>query len=110
MPIRVQRQRSKGWKKPPQTVYVGRGSAWGNPFVVGKDGTAQECITKYLDYLLPYRHIGKNSDMDKLLFSQMHYESIRRELRGKNLMCWCKLDQPCHADALLEIANSKADL
>jgi len=27
------------------------------------------------------------------------------ELRGKNLACWCALDQPCHADVLLELAN-----
>lgn len=29
------------------------------------------------------------------------------ELRGKDLACWCPLDQPCHADVLLEIANVK---
>jgi len=32
-------------------------------------------------------------------------ERIKAELRGKNLACWCRLDQPCHADVLLEIAN-----
>lgn len=32
-------------------------------------------------------------------------EEIRDELRGKNLACWCPLDQPCHADVLLELAN-----
>ncbi len=32
-------------------------------------------------------------------------EQVRRELRSKNLACWCPLDQPCHADVLLEIAN-----
>ena len=29
-----------------------------------------------------------------------------RELRGKDLACWCPLDKPCHADVLLEIANA----
>jgi Domain of unknown function (DUF4326) len=33
-------------------------------------------------------------------------EEAKRELRGKNLACWCPLNQPCHADVLLEIANS----
>lgn len=33
-------------------------------------------------------------------------EAIRRELRGYNLACWCKLDTPCHADVLIELANS----
>lgn len=32
-------------------------------------------------------------------------EQIRRELAGKDLACWCPLDQPCHADVLLELAN-----
>ena len=32
-------------------------------------------------------------------------DRIRSELRGKNLACWCPLDQPCHADVLLELAN-----
>jgi hypothetical protein len=27
------------------------------------------------------------------------------ELRGHDLACWCKLDEPCHADVLLELAN-----
>lgn len=30
---------------------------------------------------------------------------IRILLGGQNLACWCPLDQPCHADVLLEIAN-----
>jgi len=30
---------------------------------------------------------------------------VQRELRGKDLACWCPLDQPCHADILLEVAN-----
>lgn len=31
-------------------------------------------------------------------------QNVRAELRGKDLACWCPLDQPCHADVLLEIA------
>jgi hypothetical protein len=31
----------------------------------------------------------------------------RRDLKGKNLACWCPLDQPCHADILLRIANAE---
>ena len=33
---------------------------------------------------------------------------IRRELSGRDLACWCPVDQPCHADVLLELANSEA--
>jgi hypothetical protein len=34
---------------------------------------------------------------------------IRLELRGVNLVCWCPLDQPCHADVLIKIANGVGD-
>src|SRR5712664_3238190 len=33
-PIRIQRKRSRGWTMPPNTVYVGRPTIWGNPFRV----------------------------------------------------------------------------
>lgn len=33
--------------KEPYDVYIGRGSPWGNPFVIGKDGDRKECIDKY---------------------------------------------------------------
>jgi hypothetical protein len=81
-PQRIQRKRMKGWKMPPNTVYVGRPSKWGNPFK-----TADE-----------YR---------RYLRSDHHWQLPAIEtLRGKNLACWCPLDQPCHADVLLEIANA----
>lgn len=72
---------------PPNTVKVSRPGKWGNPFKVGKDGTANECVSKYKSNI-------------RLLTN-----AIVQELRGKNLACWCRLDQPCHADVLLEIAN-----
>lgn len=33
-------------------------------------------------------------------------ETIVAELKGKDLACWCRLDQKCHADILLELANA----
>lgn len=41
-------------------------------------------------------------------FLTVAVDDIRRELAGKDLACWCRLDQPCHADVLLEIANGGA--
>jgi hypothetical protein len=72
----------------PGSVYVGRPTKWGNPFVIGKDGTREEVIAKYREYALA-------KGLDKL---------AREELRGKNLSCWCA-PLPCHADVLLEWAN-----
>ena len=92
MPKRVQRKRTKGWKTPEGAVYVGRPTKWGNPFSIyecgGGDygrGAAIAC----------FRH--NLTDAQK--------EAARAELRGKDLMCWCPLNKPCHADVLLEIAN-----
>ena len=89
MPERIQRKRTKGWKMPPNTVSVTRPGRYGNPFRVGRDGTAQECVDKFREEM---------PDFAKLAY--------RQELRGKNLACFCDLDQPCHADVLLEIANT----
>ena len=106
MPVRIQRKRTKGWKMPENTVCVDRTSRWGNPFKVGIDGDAKECVRKYAESLTPYRHYGQNSSMDKLCLSLANIEWIEG-LRGKNLACWCPLNQPCHADILLEIANGQ---
>ena len=88
-PRRIQRRRVKGWRMPPNTVYVGRPSKWGNPFRRREVGM--------YEVALRYQRLRKISKAD-----------VRRELRGKNLACWCPLDQPCHADVLLEIANGPA--
>lgn len=89
MPKRIQRKRTKGWRMPKNTVYVGRPTKWGNMYKVGRDGTANECVLKYKWWL----------DFTKRIENM-------EELRGKDLACWCPLNQPCHADVLLEIANS----
>lgn len=106
MPKRIQRKRTKGWRMPEGAVYVGRPSRWGNPFVVGKDGDADRCVHKYVNWLLPYRHFGETATMEHFCISQANLERIQRELKGKDLACFCPLDQPCHANVLLELANA----
>lgn len=114
-PQRIQRKRTKGWKMPPNTVYVGRPTLYGNPFQVGhyvklnwrgfayligyvkpkghgfkRMNTVEDCVNTYREYM--------NESAPKCRDAAM--------LRGKDLACWCPLDQPCHADVLLEIANA----
>jgi hypothetical protein len=89
MPVRVQQRRTKGWRKPPGAVSVVRGTRWGNPFEIGRDGTRVEVVAKYRARLLRTPE----------LLARLP------ELRGKDLMCWCPLDAVCHADVLLELAN-----
>jgi Domain of unknown function (DUF4326) len=88
-PIRIQRKRSKGWKMPENTIYVGRPTKWGNQFNVTKTQSLDIVIERYRWWA-------------ETLRSQMNLD----ELRGKNLACWCPLNQPCHADVLLELANA----
>ncbi len=73
---------------PPDAIYVGRPSKWGNPYKVGRDGERAEVIALYRHYLL-------RSELDV------------NELRGKDLVCWCS-PLSCHADVLLEEANRDA--
>lgn len=76
-------------KKEPYDVYIGRPSKWGNPFVVGKDGTREEVIEKYKQWVLTQQH----------LIDSLH------ELKGKILGCWC-YPQACHGDVLIELVNN----
>lgn len=91
-PQRIQLKRTKGWRMPPNTVKVTRPGKWGNPWRVWKDANAAECVAKY-------RHLIANN-----IWSFPIKQNIQDELRGKNLACWRKPGEPCHADVLLEIA------
>lgn len=94
-PKRIQRKRTRGWRMPKDTVYVGRPSKWGNPFWIGNQHgltTIEQCIAAY--------------EIATAVKIEQGWLDIS-ELRGKNLACWCQLDKPCHADVLLELANEK---
>lgn len=103
-PQRIQRKRTKGWKMPQNTVYVGRPTYYGNPFAVGEDGDARECVNAYAEYL--YCPLPNHPSRDRFPAHQLIMRHlIRQNLRGKNLACWCRKDSPCHADILLQFAN-----
>ena len=91
-PVRLQRSRKHKQISPNglPIVYVGRPSKWGNPFkVVGEDAIAC-CLEKYKEYILHEHDLGIKNIAD---------------LIGKNLSCWCAIDQLCHADILLELVK-----
>ncbi len=97
MPERIRLSRARGWRKPENTVVVSRPSRWGNPYAIGKAAsggmTREEAVIRFRADLLAGR----------LPFDA---DTVKAELRGKNLGCWCSLDGPCHGDVLLEVANS----
>lgn len=69
-------------------VYIGRGSKWGNPYIIGVSGTRKECIEQYKKYLLARPDLLEDLP----------------ELVGKRLGCHCK-PMNCHGDILLELLN-----
>lgn len=77
-------------RQPADAVYVGRPTKWGNPFVIGADFDRQSAIDSYRGWLEIHPEL---------------IEAARIELRGRDLVCWCA-PQACHADVLLEVANS----
>jgi hypothetical protein len=76
-------------KKSKYHVYIGRGSKWGNPFVIGKDGTREEVIAKYEGYIK----------------TQPHLMAALPELKNKILGCWCA-PKACHGDVLIKLCAS----
>ena len=95
MPVRIQLRRTKGWRLPAGAVIVSRPTKWGNPYPVGSADLNGMPMS-------PERAIERYRFA--LLENEMHDE-IEAELRGKDLACWCKPGDACHADVLLEIAN-----
>lgn len=68
-------------------MYIGRGSPWGNPYVIGKDGNRTEVIARYRKYAV------------MMLSENPHWLN---RLRGKDLVCFCA-PLACHGDVLLEM-------
>jgi len=99
LPKRIQRKRTKGWRMPSNTVYVGRPTKWGNPYIIKQPKVPGG------DLMIPMKPI-EAVVMFKKDLTKGDKKAIKTELRGKNLACFCPLDQPCHADVLLKIANS----
>lgn len=107
MPRRIQRRRTKGWRMPEGAVYVGRPTKWANPWTIhgareagylGSDEAVRSlCVHMF------------SQAMNRGLPAVSRIAANLAELRGKDLACWCPLDQPCHADVLLELANAEED-
>ena len=115
-PIRIQLSRKKGWRMPPNTISVARPGGWGNPFRVVRDQGKWWCMLNREEGI-PFTnreaavrqaiqcYRERNIDGPDKIWNGVFRDSAIEELRGKNLACFCPLDQSCHADILIEIAN-----
>ena len=131
MAERIQRQRKPGWRMPEGAVYVGRPSRWGNPFsefhgrTIGPEwGIVREwplmrgvCRVDDEQLALYSTHVPSEGAVQAAVDCYRSLAEVRMRdqpavaerwlapLVGRDLACWCPLDQPCHADVLLELAN-----
>lgn len=68
-----------------------RPGKWGNPTKVGPGETPHFAVACFRDHLRSLPELVAKA---------------RRELAGKNLACFCRLDQECHCDVWLEVLAS----
>lgn len=134
MPERIQRKRNKGWRMPPNTLYVGRPTIWGNPFYVRNFGSVawyvffenkivftcykeieafQEAVRlyeKWFDGSVVEVGTELHGFRNKYGWKGFQLAQVAgRLLHGKDyLACWCSLEKPCHVDVLLRIANQES--
>ena len=80
-------------KKSPYDVYIGRPGKWGNPWVIGVDGTREEVIARYAGWILTQPD----------LMNSLH------ELKDKVLGCWCS-PKYCHGDILKKLVEEIKDV
>jgi hypothetical protein len=77
---------------PENSIYVGRPSRWGNPFRITTPNGRDKVLTEFREYA-ERRYLANPKWVDALI--------------DKNLVCWCALTEPCHADFLLELAQRR---
>src|ERR1700749_1257758 len=76
-----------------KAVTAARPGRWGNPFVVGCDGTQSDCVARYCAWLA----LPGQAELPR---------ATRPTLCGSNFACWCASGAPCHGDILLALVNS----
>jgi hypothetical protein len=74
---------------PKGSIYIGRGSFYGNEFIIGVHGNRDQCCDMYEEAKL------QDPEFIKI---------IKKNLKGKDLICYCKPSR-CHGDFLLRVAN-----
>lgn len=89
---RVQRSRRAGYRLPPNTLVVTRGTPYGNQFRADDVGN-QKAVDLYRDWL-------KQPAQEPLI---RQFVRLCEERGIEHLACFCGLDKPCHADVWLEI-------
>jgi len=117
-PARIQRHRTKGWCAPDRAVYVGRGTPWGNPYTIREHAGHHLVVNPERGVIYTSADVADArrvaADWYRAWFSSQPslLAAIRRQLAGRDLMCWCPPPAPgdadhCHAAVLLALANEE---
>lgn len=85
---------------PPGAVYVGRPTKWGNPFSHLPRTAAKHVVKSRAEAVRAYNKWIHQPEQSQLR------ADMRRELKGKDLICWCA-PYACHADIILLLANKE---
>jgi hypothetical protein len=93
MPRRFRLSRKKDARKPAGAIVIARPSKWGNPHKIGRL-TRDDAIAAY----------KRDLYAGKLRFA---VADVKRELKGRDIACWCRLEDACHGDLLMAIANRR---
>jgi hypothetical protein len=106
-PLRIQRRRTEGWRKPEGAVAITRPGVFGNPFFTA--GSFERWILHGEIALTDLRPQGMIPWCDESKERLRQKREVIRErlpqLRGKQLMCFCGVGQACHGDVLARMAN-----
>jgi len=98
-PRRIKLSRRRGHRKPHDAVTVARPTFWGNPWRVGVHGDRAACVRAHADWLAGLRDDAPDGESARDVLARIG------ELRGKSLACWCHLNEQCHGDTLIALAN-----
>ena len=94
VPRRIQRKRTRDWRMPANTVYVGRPSRWGNPYIVGKHAaTAEACVALFIEryeHNADYRARVRGSSLARTWLA-----GVRLVYHAMQMCCWCGPTRPC---------------
>ncbi|CAQ03299.1 DUF4326 domain-containing protein [Clavibacter sepedonicus] len=110
-PRRLQLSRRRGARLPEGAVSVARPSQWGNGFRIGDTVRVGLIEATDDDSMVPVPDAATAVEFYRRWVSRrLHVQlQVRERLVGRDLACWCRADQPCHADVLLEIARTPVD-
>lgn len=102
---RIQRRRKAGWKKPEGVVYIGRPSVFGNPLALIFQNAGSKTRLWLVEEFRRWLYGLPDAQRDDLKEYRARLISRLHELTGATVMCWCRTDDHCHGDVLIEVAN-----